>query len=160
VRDALYRMELTVRQQAPQAPIEGFLVSPMAGPGVECFLGIHPDPVFGPLVVFGLGGIAVEVFRDVVCRLAPVDHEEAVAMVRGIRSFTLLQGHRGRPKADLEALAEAIVAMSRLAAANVGRIAAAEINPLLVLPEGRGALALDAVLVTRPDTADARKELA
>jgi len=160
VRDALYRMDLTVRQQAPQAPIEGFLVSPMAGPGVECFLGIHPDPVFGPLVVFGLGGIAVEVFRDVVCRLAPVDREEAVAMVRGIRSFTLLQGHRGRPKADLEALADAIVAMSRLAAANAGRIAAAEINPLLVLPEGRGALALDAVLVTRPGAADARKELA
>ncbi len=144
----LNAMAREVRSHMPDATIEGYLVTPMLSGGVECIVGVHSDPVLGPVVMFGLGGVTVELLKDVTTRLAPVDEAEALAMIRSVKSFPLLDGFRGRPRADVAALAKAIVAVSRLAAANAENIKTIEINPLLVLNEGAGVVALDAVIET------------
>jgi acyl-CoA synthetase (NDP forming) len=100
--------------------------------------------VFGPVAMVGLGGVFIEVFRDVAFRRCPVSEEEAVAMIRALRGFPLLDGARGRPKADVPALARALAALSRFGMQP--RVLSAEVNPLMVLPEGQGALAADAVI--------------
>lgn len=152
VAHAVKAMAARVAEAAPTARIEGYLVTPMLHGGVECLVGIHCDPLFGPVVVFGIGGVTVEIYRDVVMRPAPVGLAEAHRMIRSIRGWPLLDGHRGRPPADVDALAQAIVDISRLAAGNADRIRTIEVNPLLVLPRGRGAVALDAVVETGPIT--------
>ncbi len=139
---------------APQARCEGVLVAPMVKGGVECILGVNTDPVFGPVVMFGLGGILVEAMRDVSFRLAPIDAAEARSMIDEIRARRVLDGMRGAPAADVNALAEGISRLSHFAASNAATLQSADINPFLVLPQGQGAMALDAVLVTTaPDAA-------
>jgi acyl-CoA synthetase (NDP forming) len=128
---------------------EGCLVAQMAGPGVETIVGIQNDPVFGPLVMVGLGGVFVEVLRDVALRVCPVDEAEAVRMIDELKGVALLRGARGRPPADVAALARAIAGLSRFAVATADRIASVDVNPLLVRPAGQGVVALDAVLVAR-----------
>ena len=135
------------RAARPDAAIEGCLVAPMAAGGVETILGVQRDPVFGPIVLFGLGGIFVEALEDVTFRAAPFDEAEARAMIESIAAFPVLTGLRGRPAADLDTLADALSRLSRFAQANAHAIESLDINPFLVRPEG--ALALDAVLVTR-----------
>ncbi|MFD1112007.1 acetate--CoA ligase family protein [Pseudoroseomonas ludipueritiae] len=136
-----------VRQKAPTARIDGVLVSPMARGGTELILGAKRDPVFGPVVVVGLGGIFAEIIQDVAVRPTPVEEAEAMEMLRSLKAFPVLDGARGRPRADLPAAARAIAALSRFAAAHAGEVAEIDINPLLLLPEGQGAVALDALLV-------------
>jgi acyl-CoA synthetase (NDP forming) len=136
-----------VRAAAPQARIEGVLVAPMRRGGVELILGSKRDPVFGPVVLVGLGGIFAEILQDVAIRPAPVDEAEALAMLRGLKAFPVLNGARGRPKADLAAAARAVAALSRFAAQQAATVAEVDINPLLVLPEGQGAVALDALII-------------
>ncbi|RKK00748.1 acetate--CoA ligase family protein, partial [Teichococcus wenyumeiae] len=136
-----------VRQKAPTARIDGVLVSPMARGGTELILGAKRDPVFGPVVVVGLGGIFAEIIQDVAVRPAPVEEAEAMEMLRSLKAFPVLDGARGRPRADLPAAARAIAALARFAAAHAGEVAEIDINPLLLLPEGQGAVALDALLV-------------
>lgn len=138
------------RAARPDAAIDGCLVAPMVTGGVETILGVQRDPVFGPLVMFGLGGIFVEALKDVAFRAAPFDEAEARAMIGEVAAYPLLTGLRGRPPADLAALAAALSRLSRFAAANADTIESLDVNPFLVRPEGEGALALDAVLVTRP----------
>lgn len=137
----------SVRTHCPTARIDGVLVAPMAPKGVECIVGMHSDPVFGPVVMFGLGGVFVEVLKDVSFRLAPFDHAQALSMIREIKGYALLQGARGAPPCDIHALADALVALSRFADARREHFSSVEINPLLALPDGQGALALDAVLI-------------
>jgi len=137
----------SVRRHRPEARIDGVLVAPMAPKGVECIAGVHCDPVFGPVVMFGLGGVFVEVLKDVSFRLAPFGRDEALAMIREIKGHALLQGARGAPPCDIGALADALAALSRFAHARRADIGSVEINPLLALPEGQGALALDAVVI-------------
>jgi len=144
------RILAEVRTAQPSAKLDGCLVTPMISGGVECIVGIHVDPLFGPVVMFGLGGVTVELLKDVATRLAPVDEREALAMIRSIRSFPLLDGFRGRPRADIGALATAISRISQLAAANSETLKTIEVNPLLALDEGQGVLALDAVIETQP----------
>lgn len=139
-------MIAAVTAAMPQARIEGYLVSPMITGGTECIVGVHTDPLLGPVIMFGLGGVTVELLKDVTTRLAPVTEDEALEMVRSVRSYPLLDGFRGRAKADVAALAKAISAISRLAAANAGTVRTIEVNPLLVLDAGEGVLALDAVI--------------
>jgi acetate---CoA ligase (ADP-forming) len=141
------RMMLDVARAAPHARVEGLLVSEMIT-GVEMIAGVHRDPVFGPIVVVGLGGIAVELLRDVSRRRAPISESQALEMLRDLRGYPLLDGYRGREKADVSALAVAVSAISRLAAANADRLETLEINPLVVLPAGHGVRALDCVLRT------------
>ena len=139
-----------VRAARPDAAIDGCLVAPMAAGGVETILGVQRDPVFGPIVMFGLGGIFVEALKDVTFRAAPFDEAEAQAMIESVAAYPLLTGLRGQPPADLGALAASLSRLSCFAAANADAIESLDVNPFLVRPEGQGALALDAVLVTRP----------
>jgi len=128
---------------------ERFLVQEMVG-GVEMILGLHRDAL-GTAVLLGMGGVAAELFQDTTLRLLPpggaLSREEAAAMARELKTWPLLDGYRGRPKADVPALAEAIVAFSRMAAALGERLVEAEINPVFVLPAGQGVRAADGVAV-------------
>ena len=150
VREAHGRMLASVRTHAPQARIEGVLVAPMLTGGVECILGAHNDPVFGPMVMFGLGGVFVELLGDVALHSAPVTAAQAVEMIRSTRGFALLAGARGQPPVDLEHLAANLAALSRLAAAAGDTLSSIDINPFIALPkEQGGGCAVDAVVVGR-----------
>ena len=140
------------RKHKPDAAIEGVVVAPMIDGGVETILGVKRDPVFGPVVVFGLGGVFVEVLQDVTRRLAPFGVEEALEMIREIKGYPLLEGVRGGPVADVDTLAEALSRLSVLAHENRDRIDSIDINPFLALPEGQGACAVDALIVPREDS--------
>jgi acyl-CoA synthetase (NDP forming) len=142
----------SVQRHAPDARIEGMLLAPMVKDGVECVMGVHTDPVFGPVVMFGLGGIFVEVLKDVSFRLAPFDVAQARDMIEQTRASALLQGVRGRPPADIDAIAQALSALSQFAHAARDRIASVDINPFVALPRGRGAMALDALVVLKPQS--------
>jgi len=139
-----------VKRHAPGARIEGVLLAPMIKDGTECIMGVHVDPVFGPVVMFGLGGIFVEVLKDVSFRLAPFDVAEARGMIEQTRALALLEGARGRPPADIDAIAQALCALSQFAHAARDRIASVDVNPFVALPQGRGAMALDALIVRKP----------
>ena len=136
-----------VAQKAPEARIAGVLVAQMVEGGVELILGTKKDPMFGPMVMVGLGGIFAEIFKDVALQPAPVDEAQATAMLQSLKAFALLDGARGRPKADVPAAAKAIAALSRFAVRHADSVSEIDINPLMVLDLGRGALALDALLV-------------
>jgi len=129
--------------------VETFTVAPMISGGVETVLGVNRDPVFGPVVMFGLGGIFVEALGDVVFRAAPFGRDEAHRMIREIRSFRVLEGVRGRPAADVDALAAALARLSALAAAHADAIESIDVNPFLVRANGQGAVALDALVIPR-----------
>ncbi len=153
VRSAYDEIIAAAAHHAPGARVSGVLVTPMVTGGVECVIGITRDPVFGPVAMVGLGGVFVEVLRDVALRLCPFDEAAAEEMIRSLKGFPLLDGVRGRPKMDVGALAAALSRLSRFAAAAGPRLSGIEVNPLMVLPEGRGALALDAVITLEPHDA-------
>ena len=131
----------------PDAKVDGVVVAPMISGGVETILGVKNDPAFGPVVLFGLGGIFVELLGDVTQRLAPFGVEEAHEMMREVKGFPLLDGARGAEPADIDALAEALSRLSVFAHENADRIESIDINPFLVLPKGHGAFAVDALIV-------------
>ena len=132
---------------------DGVIVSPMITGGIECILGIQVDPVFGPAVMFGLGGVFAEVFEDVAFRLAPVGPDEARRMIEETKGFALLRGARGKPPADVNALVEAIVALSGFAARADG-LASIDLNPFVVMSDGEGAVALDCLIVPKQEPKD------
>lgn len=138
----------SARTYNPEARIDGVLVQEMAA-GVEVMLGVVHDPSFGAVVVVGLGGIFTEVLHDLSYRCVPVDLSTAHVMIEELRGVAVLKGARGRPVADVEALAEAISRLSLLAADHVDRIAEIDVNPLFVRPAGQGAVAADALIVLR-----------
>lgn len=138
----------SVEAKAPGARIDGLLVERMAAAGgVETFVGVSRDPVFGHVLTFGLGGVYVEIFKDVARRLLPLQREEAHAMVREIRSFALLDGARGRPKADVEALVDLLLAVSDFVGRHRAQIQELDLNPVWVGPAGQGVQVLDAVIL-------------
>lgn len=153
-REAARAVLARAREKRPDARIDGIIVSPMITGGVETIAGVVRDPTFGPVVMFGLGGIFVEVLKDVTFRVAPFDIDEALQMVREIRGIALLEGARGGPPADIAALAAMLSALSRLAAANADQIDSIDLNPVLVMPRGEGVVPLDALLVARGKTAN------
>lgn len=150
LRHAAEAMHARCAAAAPQAEIRGFLAAPMAGAGVELLIGARIDHAFGPVVTVGLGGVFVEIFRDIAIGLAPLDEDEALALLRSLRSWPLLAGARGKAAADVAAAARAIAALSRFAATHRDDLVSVEVNPLVVHPDGQGATGLDAVIVTRP----------
>ena len=103
VREAYERILATVRSHAPQARIDGVLIAPMVRGGVELIAGVSRDPVFGPVVMVGMGGIYAEVLKDVAVQVAPVSEDEALRMIRSLKLFPLLDGARGQAKADVAA---------------------------------------------------------
>jgi len=136
-----------VREACPDARLDGVLLSPMEGEGVECIVGVQRDPAFGPVVMLGLGGVFVEVLGDVSFRTAPLTRSMALTMVDELRGRDLLFGARGRPRADVEALAALLVKVSEFAVSAGDSLESLDINPVLVRPEGRGAVALDALVL-------------
>ncbi len=156
VRAAFDAILAAAKAAEPNAHIDGVLVAPMIKGGVECILGVQRDPVFGPVVMFGIGGILVEAIKDVSFRVAPFDEPEARAMVDEIRARRILDGMRGAPPSAVDALVRALAALSRFAAVHADRLESLDLNPFVVLPRdsagiaGMKALALDAVLIARP----------
>jgi acyl-CoA synthetase (NDP forming) len=124
-------------------PGDRFLVQKMVGAGHEVFIGGKYDPEFGPVILFGMGGIFVEALNDVVINVAPITEKEAGEMIDGVRGSALLKGFRGGVRADLDALRQCLVRVSRLVYEH-GEIQQMDINPLVVLPEGRGCQVVDA----------------
>lgn len=143
VIDAFHEMTARVRKVMPDAWVRGVLVQQMVKGGRETIVGLSRDSQFGHLIMFGLGGIYVEVLKDVSFRVVPITLSDAQEMVRGIRSFPLLRGVRGDPPADVSALAQTLIKLNALVT-DVPELAEADINPLLVLPRGQGVMAVDA----------------
>lgn len=148
----LARMADEVAAKAGARP-ERFLVQEMVSGGVELILGMHRDAL-GTAVLLGMGGITAELFNDTTMRLLPpqggLTRTEALAMIRALKTWPLLDGFRGRPKADVQALADAVVAFASMAAHLGDRLLEAEINPIFVLPQGQGVRAADGVAVLAP----------
>ena len=135
----------------PGARIEGVLLGVMCPKGVETIVGVTNDPVFGPTVMFGLGGVQAELFRDVAFRVGELDRDEALKLIREIGGYPLLTGFRGASAADIHGLADVLVAASRFAVTHANGLDSLELNPVVVLEEGHGVLALDALITVRPD---------
>ena len=133
----------------PDAKINGVSVQEMVQGGTEVIVGINNDPQFGPTVLFGLGGIFVEILKDVSMRVGSFGREEALDMIREIKGYKVLEGARGAARRDIEAIADVLVRVNRLAIDLEDRLAELDINPLLVLPEGKGVCVADALVVVK-----------
>ncbi len=146
-REAFKKIHINVNEKAPKAIIDGVMISPMIKGGIECILGAKIDPVFGPIVMFGLGGIYTEVMKDISFAEAPLSSEKAKKMILSLKSKDVFFGTRGQPSVDIKSLITAIVNLSNLIAANFDRIDQVEMNPILV--SENSVIALDALIVTK-----------
>jgi acetyltransferase len=149
VRDAYALILAEVRRHAASAKIDGIVVQRMAGEGVEMILGVKRDPMFGPVVLCGFGGILVEFLKDVAIGIPPLSQAQALDVIKRLRGFPILGGARGRPPADMDALCEAMVGLSQLAMTYRDQLASLDINPLIVLPKRQGVVAVDALVEIR-----------
>lgn len=149
VRNAYADVMARAETSRPGARLQGVLVQEMVTNAVEVIVGVTQDELLGPMLLFGSGGILVDVYQDVALRRCPVDADEAREMVSEVKGARLLRGFRGRLAADIDALAEALVAVSHLAAHLEGQLAELDINPLMVLPQGEGVKAADALVVLK-----------
>lgn len=138
---------MMAKAQSMGVRIEGVTLEPMLQGGVEILAGVTRDPVFGWMLTVGLGGVWTELMKDAVHALLPVDAAQAEDMLRSLKGFKLMDGYRGAPKADIAAAAKAIAALGDAVLAGGERLQEVEINPLLVLPEGKGAVAVDALVL-------------
>ncbi len=146
LRDACQRIHERVTAAAPNADVQGVSVQPMAEVGAEVILGITQDQQFGPVLMFGLGGVFVEVLKDVAFRIVPLEPRDASEMVREIQGFPVLEGFRGTPAANLDAIESMLLQLSEFAEANP-EIAELDLNPVFARPDG--AVAVDArILLT------------
>ena len=158
LRETYLSIARNIERFDPEARLEGVLIQEMIpSEGVETIVGISSDPVFGAVVVFGLGGIFVELLKDSRLQLPPVSRREARMMVAELKGAKLLEGYRGKSRADVEALITAILQVGQLAEDFSGLITALDLNPLMVLPEGRGTVAAD-ILVEMSPIADNKNE--
>jgi acetate---CoA ligase (ADP-forming) len=147
LRQAFDTLRRNLAQRAPRVACSDVLVQPMRSGMIEALIGYRVDPEAGPLVMLAAGGIWAEVAQDRALRLAPVSVDEAHEMISQVKAFRSLAGLRGRPRGDLDALAQAVSALSQLALAPQLRVVEAEVNPLMVLPQGEGVLAVDALVL-------------
>jgi acyl-CoA synthetase (NDP forming) len=145
-RDIYELIEYRARKYSGAATIWGVLIQEQVRKGREVLVGVNRDPQFGPLLVFGLGGIYVEVLKDVSFRLAPITRAEAREQIRAIRTFELLRGVRGESPADLAAAEEIMLRVSQLVI-DFPEIVEMDINPLVIHNQGEGAIVLDARII-------------
>jgi acyl-CoA synthetase (NDP forming) len=143
VRDAFEAVRSRLVQDHKLIAMDGVLVQPMLSGGVEVMVGMTRDPLFGPLLAFGLGGIHVEILGDVQFRITPLTDRDATEMVREIKGYRLLQGYRGQPPADVKAIEEVLLRISRLVE-EIPDISELDLNPIFALPEGQGCMIVDA----------------
>jgi succinyl-CoA synthetase beta subunit len=146
VRRAYDNVTASVKRHLPHTRVDGVLIAPMVKGAVEAIVGARIDPLFGPMVMVGLGGTMVEVLKDVSFCLAPLSLSEAQSALDRLRGARILEGVRGSPPADKEALAEALVCLGEFAAEHAGAIKSVEINPLMVKKRGEGVIGLDALI--------------
>ncbi|MCL2865634.1 MAG: acetate--CoA ligase family protein [Lachnospiraceae bacterium] len=149
VRNTYHEILANVREKCPDANINGILMAPMLEKGIEMIIGVNNDPLFGPIVMVGMGGVFVEVFQDVALYPAPLNMSEAKEMLQSLKSYPLLDGYRGGKPCDIEALCKTIVQVAAYACANVDTLQELDINPVFVYDEGRGVGIADALLVKR-----------
>jgi len=149
VRHGHARILANVARHAPGARIDGVLVAPMVAGGTELIAGVSQDPVFGPIVMVGMGGIYAEVLKDVAVQAAPVTEDEAAEMIRSLKMFAILDGARGQPKADIAAAARSVARLSAFAYRHRDDVAEIDMNPILVRPQGQGVVVLDALMIPR-----------
>jgi len=142
VRRAFTTIHDRLARENRLAAFDGVLIQPMLSGGVELMIGVSQDAAFGPLIGFGLGGIHVEILKDVCFRVTPITDRDAREMVRGIRGFRLLQGYRGHPPADVEAIEDILLRVARLVE-EVPEIAELDLNPVIALPPGQGCWIVD-----------------
>jgi len=154
VRDAFDLMQLRVRETMPDAELTGAYVECMSSPGREVILGVTRDPQFGPMLMFGLGGIFVEVMKDVSFNLAPITKKEAERMLEGTRSYALLRGARGEEAVDLEALSDALQRLSQLPT-DYPALVEMDPNPFFVGPVGHPSTVADARMTLAAEAGDA-----
>ena len=148
VRQAFADLEARLTALGKRAEMSGALVQRMVPGGVEVVVGMSLDPTFGPLVMFGLGGVHVELLRDVIFRIHPLTDRDAFHMVRDVRGFRLLEGYRGAPPGDIAALEQVLLRVSQMVTDHPG-IVEMDLNPIRVLPPGHGCVALDARIAVR-----------
>jgi acyl-CoA synthetase (NDP forming) len=149
VRETFTRMREQASKHVPPLDMAGVVVQRMASQGTEMIIGIKQDPLFGPVVICGFGGTFVELLKDVAIGIPPLSREQALALVQRLRGWPLLRGARGRPPADVEALCDAVVAVSQLAVSLGEQLVALDINPLIVQPDKKGVVAVDALVQIR-----------
>ncbi|MGE5465703.1 MAG: acetate--CoA ligase family protein [Methanocella sp.] len=149
VRAAYDEILVSARCNVPNARLAGVLVQEMVTGGVEVIVGVKRDPQIGAMLLFGTGGVMVEVYNDVALRHCPVSRDEALRMIDEVKGARLLKGYRGKPACDIEALADVLVRVSRMAVHLDGVLSELDINPLMVLPAGRGVKAADALLIVQ-----------
>jgi len=142
VKQAFQKLIERAKQFNPNAVIEGVLVQKMSQPGDEVILGVNRYPVFGPLLMAGLGGIYVELFKDVVFRLSPIKRNESRRMIKSIKGYNIFKGFRGRPESDIKAIEKSVVSLSDMVT-NHPEIVEMDINPLMVHEKGKGATVAD-----------------
>ena len=147
VRTAYSEIMASAASYAPKAKLSGVLVQEMVTGGVEVIVGVSYDAQLGPMLLFGSGGVMVEVYNDVALRRCPITRAEALEMVAEVKGAKLLRGFRGKPPADIDALVDTLVRVSHLAVHLEGQLAELDINPLMVLPAGQGVKAVDALVV-------------
>ena len=143
VRAAFESIRARLAQDNKLDAMEGVLVQPMLSGGTEVMVGVTHDPLFGPLIAFGLGGIHVEILGDVRFRITPLTDRDAAQLVREIKGYRLLQGYRGHPAADVEAIEEVLLRLSRLVE-EIPEISELDLNPIFALPPGQGCRIVDA----------------
>jgi len=148
VREGFKRIMLNVRERAPNAKVEGVLIQEMVPPELEVIVGSTRDPIFGPVVMFGLGGIFVEVLKDVSFRVAPLTPVDADEMIREIKAYRILEGYRGMPPRDLEAIKDILLKTSKLML-EVEEIQDIDLNPVMVFARGKGAKIADARIILK-----------
>jgi acetyltransferase len=139
---AISGMKKTFKNISPRPAIDGFLIQKMADEGVECFVGGRQDPVFGPIVIAGLGGVFLEIFKDTAIRLAPITKSEAMDMLKNLKAYPVLQGARGKMKADIEAFADVICRVSQLLS-TVTEVVEIDLNPVIVHETDKGVSIVD-----------------
>jgi hypothetical protein len=149
VAEAYARVLKNAGARHPDAAIEGVLVQPMAPAGTEIILGVSRDPTFGPMLMVGLGGIHVEVLRDVAFAPVPLSPDRALELLGELRGAALLDGARGAAPADKTALAELMAALSCFAADHADTVEEIDLNPVIVHPQGHGLSVVDALIVKR-----------
>ncbi len=150
--DAVRLIVRSVREKKPNLTVNRVVAQEMHGEAVgEMLVGYRVDPQAGGMVLLAAGGVMTEIYRDRSIRVAPIDKASAYEMIDEIKVITIFKGFRGRPVGDMEALADALVAVSRIGLADMPPVSEFEINPLLVLPKGQGVRAVDILVRLAPD---------
>jgi acyl-CoA synthetase (NDP forming) len=143
VRESFREIAERLRCEGKLSEMDGVLIQPMIAGGVELMVGVTQDPLFGPLIGFGLGGIHVEILKDVSFRVIPITDRDAAEMVRSIKGFRLLEGYRSHPPADIPAVEDLLLRVARLVE-EVPEISELDLNPIIALPPGQGCKIVDA----------------